>query len=170
MINQFGSDTALLLIDVQQGVDVLEHWGGPTGRRNNPDAETHMDSLLTAWRKQGLPVAYTQHDSREAASPLKLSIDTGAMKTGFEPQDGDIVVVKDVNSAFVGTSMEVQLRRAGVSHVWSSWVSSLIFVSKPQYAWRAIWALILIWCRTHVPPLTGLVGMARIMNPNWCMR
>ena len=39
MINRFGADTALLLIDVQRGVDVLDHWGGPTGRRNNPDAE-----------------------------------------------------------------------------------------------------------------------------------
>ena len=39
MIRQFGKETPLLLIDVQKGVDVLQHWGGPTGRRNNPDAE-----------------------------------------------------------------------------------------------------------------------------------
>ncbi|MGB0848306.1 MAG: cysteine hydrolase family protein [Thiolinea sp.] len=117
MIKQFAQDTALLLIDVQQGVDVLEHWGGPTGRRNNPDAEHSMASLLGAWRERGLPVAYTQHDSREAASPLKLSLATGAMKPGFEPEPGDIVVVKDVNSAFVGTSMEVQLRRANISRL-----------------------------------------------------
>ena len=117
MIKQFAKNTALLLIDVQEGVDVLEHWGGPTGRRNNPDAEGHMASLLRAWRAHGLPVAYTQHDSREAASPLKLSLATGAMKAGFAPETGDIVVVKDVNSAFVGTSMEVQLRRANVSRL-----------------------------------------------------
>ncbi|NBS28679.1 MAG: cysteine hydrolase, partial [Actinobacteria bacterium] len=42
MITKFTSDTALLLIDCQVGVDVLSHWGGPTGRRNNPDAESHM--------------------------------------------------------------------------------------------------------------------------------
>lgn len=117
MISQFKQNTALLLIDVQQGVDVLEHWGGPTGRRNNPDAEIHMATLLAAWRQYGLPVAYTQHDSREAASPLKLSLVTGAMKAGFEPQPSDIVVVKDVNSAFVGTSMEVRLRRASIERL-----------------------------------------------------
>ena len=50
MITQFSSDTALLLVDVQKGVDVLEHWGGPTGRRNNPDAESHMLRLLAAFR------------------------------------------------------------------------------------------------------------------------
>lgn len=117
MINQFNQNTALLLIDVQVGVDALEHWGGPTGRRNNPEAETHMAALLNAWRAHNLPVAYTQHDSREAASPLKLSLGSGAMKAGFEPRDNDIVVVKDVNSAFVGTSMEVQLRRANISRM-----------------------------------------------------
>ena len=117
MIKQFKQNTALLLIDVQQGVDVLEHWGGASGRRNNPDAEAHMAELLQAWREHNLPVAYTQHDSREAASPLKLSLASGAMKAGFEPQSDDIVVVKDVNSAFVGTSMEVQLRRANISRL-----------------------------------------------------
>lgn len=117
MIKQFKQDTALLLIDVQQGVDVLKHWGGASGRRNNPQAETHMATLLQAWRAHKLPLAYTQHDSREAASPLKLSLASGAMKAGFEPQPDDIVVVKDVNSAFVGTSLEVQLRRANISRL-----------------------------------------------------
>ena len=36
MIKRFGTECGLLLIDVQKGVDVLTHWGGPTGRRNNP--------------------------------------------------------------------------------------------------------------------------------------
>ena len=80
MITQFSSDTALLLIDVQKGVDVLEHWGGPTGRRNNPDAESHMLRLLAAFRQHDLTIAYTRHDSREAASPLKFSLPTGAQK------------------------------------------------------------------------------------------
>ncbi|MFM9086028.1 MAG: isochorismatase family protein, partial [Acidimicrobiia bacterium] len=111
MIPRFGRDTALVLIDCQVGVDVLRHWGGPTGRRNNPDAESHMLRLLAGWRERGLPVAFTRHDSREAASPLKLSLPTGAQKPGFEPRDGEIVVIKDVNSGFVGTSLEVDLRR-----------------------------------------------------------
>ena len=117
MIRRFGPDTALLLIDVQVGVDVLEHWGGPTGRRNNPDAEASMLRLLGAWREAGLPVAFTRHDSREAASPLKFSLSTGAQKPGFEPHPDEIVVEKDVNSGFVGTSLEIDLRRAGVDRL-----------------------------------------------------
>lgn len=117
MIKQFGRDTALLLIDVQVGVDVLTHWGGPTGRRNNPDAEDKMSQLLTAWRQAKLQVAFTRHDSRESASPLKFSLPTGAQKPGFEPVAGEIVVEKDVNSGFIGTDLEIQLRRAKISRL-----------------------------------------------------
>ena len=117
MIPRFGRDTALLLIDCQVGVDVRQHWGGPTGRRNNPDAESHMLRLLSGWRERGLPVAFTRHDSREAASPLKLSLPTGAQKPGFEPRADEIVVVKDVNSGFIGTSLEIDLRRRRVQRL-----------------------------------------------------
>ena len=117
VIKQFGCETALLLIDVQVGVDVLTHWGGPTGRRNNPNAENKMLQLLAAWRAAKLKVAFTRHDSREAASPLKFSLPTGAQKPGFEPVAGEIVVEKDVNSGFIGTDLEVQLRRAGISRL-----------------------------------------------------
>ena len=117
MIKQFEHETALLLIDVQVGVDVLSHWGGPTGRRNNPDAESKMLQLLASWRKSKLQVAFTRHDSREAASPLKFSLPTGAQKPGFEPIAGEIIIEKDVNSGFIGTSLEVQLRRASISRL-----------------------------------------------------
>ncbi|MFV1979498.1 MAG: cysteine hydrolase family protein [Myxococcota bacterium] len=117
MIAKFGGDTALLLIDVQRGVDDLAYWGGPTGRRNNPDAELKMSKLLTQWRALDLPVAFTRHDSRETASPLKLSLPSGAQIEGFETRDDEIVIFKDVNSGFVGTSLEVKLRRAGIQRL-----------------------------------------------------
>ena len=85
MISQFGPDTALLLIDVQQGVNDLVHWGGPTGRRNNPDAEARMARLRDCWRTRRLPVIFTQHDSRQAVSPLKLSLPGGAFIKHLAP-------------------------------------------------------------------------------------
>ena len=117
MILKFDQQTCLLLIDVQVGVNVFEHWGGVDGRRNNPDAETHMEALLAAFRAAGRKVAFTVHNSREANSPLKLSLDTGAQLPGLEPATTDIVVVKDVNSGFIGTSLELQLRRAGIQRL-----------------------------------------------------
>lgn len=117
MIKKFSNDTALLLIDVQTGVNVLKHWGGPNGRRNNPGAEDNMRRLLQEFRASELPVAFTRHDSREAASPLKLALDTGQQIEGLETAAQDIVVIKDVNSGFVGTSLEIQLRRRGIQRL-----------------------------------------------------
>ncbi len=117
MIQKFGNNTALLLIDVQEGVDVFSHWGGPHGRRNNPDAEINMHSLLSEWRRKTRQVAFTIHDSREEASPLKLSLKTGKQKPEFDPKPGDIVVTKDVNSGFIGTSLETQLHRASIDRL-----------------------------------------------------
>ena len=117
MIKQFTNDTALLLIDVQKGVNVLEHWGGPTGRRNNPDAEDKMRALLSVFRDQGLKVIFSKHDSREPYSPLKLSLPTGDMIDGFEPRADEIVVRKDVNSAFIGTDLELRLREHSINRL-----------------------------------------------------
>ena len=111
MITKFDPITALLMIDVQKGVDVLSHWGGPTGRRNNPQAETHLRMLLDGWRGHGLPIFYTVHDSREARSPLKLSLPTGSIKEGLEPRAGEFVIRKDVNSGFAGTNLQLMLQR-----------------------------------------------------------
>ena len=117
MIKQFAKNTALVLIDVQKGVDVLEHWGGASGRRNNPQAESYMRLLLDAWRKNSLPVVFTRHDSREAASPLKWSLGTGDMKQGFEPVGSEVVIRKDINSGFIGTNLEIELRRLNVTRL-----------------------------------------------------
>lgn len=111
MIGKFDAVTALLLIDVQKGVDVLHHWGGRNGRRNNPQAEANLRMLLDGWREHALPVFYTVHDSQEKLSPLKLALPTGRIKEGLEPRDGEIVVRKDVNSGFIGTNLEVLLQR-----------------------------------------------------------
>lgn len=117
MIHRFGSDTALLIIDAQRGVNDNAHWGGSCGHRNNPEAELRIGELLNTWRKAGLPVYFTFHDSREAASPLKLSLESGQVIAGLEPQNGEQVIIKDVNSGFIGTELEVKLRRDRISRL-----------------------------------------------------
>lgn len=111
MIPKFNDGTALVVVDAQQGVNRLQHWGGPAARRNNPNAERHIGAILEAWRRHALPIYFTQHDSLEAASPLKLSLDTGRFVEGLEPRSGETVVTKNANSAFIGTNLEVSLRR-----------------------------------------------------------
>lgn len=117
MINKFGQDTALLLIDVQQGIDQLDYWGGFAGRRNNPEAEDRLRSMLDEWRTHGSTAIFTRHDSREAGSPLKIGKPGGAFKPGLEPRGDEAVITKSVNSGFIGTPLELELRRRGVRRV-----------------------------------------------------
>ena len=117
MIHKFNTSTALLLIDVQRGVDDTAYYGGSTGRVNNPQAKDNIRKILNAWRVKGGKVAFTRHDSIEEGSPLKLSLDTGLQLEGMEIEVGDISVSKSVNSGFIGTSLELDLRRSGISRL-----------------------------------------------------
>ncbi len=117
MIRKFDQDVALLVVDAQVGINSLKHWGGMNAERNNPDAEERISELLARWRSAGKPVFYTCHDSREPDSPLKVALASGKFLPGLEPHRGEVVVYKDVNGGFIGTNLELQLRRAGVTRI-----------------------------------------------------
>ena len=71
MIRKFDASTALLLIDVQKGVNDTQYYGGSEGKRNNLDAKHNIRSILKIWRTSDRQIAFTKHDSREQNSPLK---------------------------------------------------------------------------------------------------
>jgi nicotinamidase-related amidase len=103
------SSTALLVIDVQQGLSHPRY-----GARNNPEAERHIAELLAAWRSIGSPVIHVQHMSRNPESPLRPGLPGNAFKEEAVPVAGEPVFRKDVNSAFIGTNLEAYLRNAGI--------------------------------------------------------
>jgi nicotinamidase-related amidase len=103
------SPAALLVIDVQQGLDE-PRWGA----RNNPDAEQQMGALLAAWRQARWPVIHVQHMSQEPESPLRAEAPGNAFKPEAAPRDGEPVFQKTVNSAFIGTTLEAHLRSEGI--------------------------------------------------------
>ncbi len=103
---------ALLLIDVQQAFDD-PRWG----RRNNPDAERVVARLLAAWRERGHPVIHVQHASSEPDSPLRPERPGFTFKPEVTPAEGEAVVVKNVNSAFIGTGLEADLRSRGIDRL-----------------------------------------------------
>ena len=100
---------ALLLIDVQQGLDEPQ-WGA----RNNPDAEQKMAALLAAWRQATWPVIHVQHMSQRATSPLRPGLPGNALKPEVAPIAGEPLFQKTVNAAFIGTELEAYLRREGI--------------------------------------------------------
>jgi nicotinamidase-related amidase len=99
-------NTVLLLIDVQEGFS-SPYWGV----RNNPQAEENMLCLLSAWRQARMPVIHVQHLSLEEMSPLNPKNGGHNFKSGFAPEEGEVVFQKQVNSAFIGTSLEAHLRK-----------------------------------------------------------
>ena len=104
--------TALIVVDVQQGFD--ESYWGP---RNNPQAEQNIAHLLSQARSTKLPIFHVKHNSRSPRSPLHADNPGNAFKDIVAPRDGEPVIGKDVNSAFIGTDLEAQLRAGEIDSV-----------------------------------------------------
>lgn len=103
---------ALILIDIQKGFDDLEYWGG---ERNNPDAEINAGKLLAFWRKMGLPVFHAKHCSSNPNSKLAEGQPGNEFQDVVAPIDGEVIILKNVNSAFIGTDLQQQLDAAQIT-------------------------------------------------------
>lgn len=96
---------ALVIVDVQVGFDDPV-WGA----RNNRMAELNASRLLAFWRQTRRPVFHIRHDSRDPASPLRPMQRGNAIKPEVAPRAGEKLLTKHVNSAFIGTTLEADLR------------------------------------------------------------
>lgn len=105
---RIGRDAALLVIDVQNAIDDPK-WGP----RNNPGAEANIAGLIQAWRDSGRAIFHVRHDSTFPDSPYRPGQPGNEFKEEARPRDGEAVVAKRTNSAFIGTDLEARLRRGG---------------------------------------------------------
>ncbi len=111
-MTQLPKSAALIVIDVQQA---LADPG--TGARNNPQAEANIARLLAAWRGSGRPVRHVVHDSVEPNSRLRPGLPGNAIQAAAAPESNEPVYRKNVNSAFIGTTLEKDLRQDGIDTV-----------------------------------------------------
>ena len=102
-------NTALLVIDMQRGFDDPA-WGP----RNNPGAEANVARLIETWRSFGAPVIHIHHDSPHPSGHFRRGTPGHAAKPEAQPRDGERVYRKSVNSAFIGTRLEEDLRVLGI--------------------------------------------------------
>src|SRR6476646_6623128 len=102
------NNAALIVIDVQKAFDDPR-----MGKRNNPLAEKNIARLLEAWRASGRPILHVRHASVEPQSLLRPGEPGNERKTEAQPRQGEPVIGKHVNSAFIGTGLEQRLREAG---------------------------------------------------------
>lgn len=118
-------DGAVLLpVDMQRAFD-----RAPWPRRWNGLVDQNGLSILARWREKGLPIVHVRHDSVIAGSTLAPGSEGNQLRPGFEPADGEPLVSKSVNSAFIGTDLDLRLRRLGASRVIAFGISTDMCVS-----------------------------------------
>lgn len=105
------ASAALVLIDVQQAFAEREE---ASERRNNPQAEARIADLLAAFRASGASVIHVRHASTNPASRLAPEKPGFAVMDCAREEPGEPVLVKSVNSAFIGTDLEARLRAGGI--------------------------------------------------------
>jgi nicotinamidase-related amidase len=94
---------ALLLVDIQKAFLEKDY---PGLIRNNEHAEFICGKILKKWRTLDLPIIHVRHSSTNPESKLHKS------RPGFEfndyvtPLETEMVLTKEVNSAFIGTNLE----------------------------------------------------------------
>ena len=97
---------ALILIDIQKAFEDVHYWGG---HRNNPEAETNAGKLLNLWRQNDLPIFHIKHCSTNPNSKLAEGNIGNDFQEIVRPEDGEQIIKKNVNSAFIGTDLKQRL-------------------------------------------------------------
>lgn len=108
------SNTALIIIDVQQGFDDSSFWGP----RNNPEAEANVARLLAHWQEVERPIVMVHHDSPKPHSPLNTTNPGNALKPFLKHVEPALTIRKTVNSSFYGTpDLKSWLTEAGITQL-----------------------------------------------------
>ncbi|MET4764583.1 nicotinamidase-related amidase [Bradyrhizobium ottawaense] len=105
---------ALIVVDVQRAFD---EWEAAGQRRNNPDAVARIAGLLKTFRARGAPIFHIRHEGTKPSSSFLPSRSGYAVKDEAREQPGETIIVKRVNSAFIGTDLEQRLRAAGIGNL-----------------------------------------------------
>jgi nicotinamidase-related amidase len=105
------SPTALIVVDVQRAFD---QWEAAGKRRNNPDAVARIADLLAAFRARRAPIFHIRHQGTRPTSSFLPESSGYHVKDEAREREGEPVIVKRVNSAFIGTDLEQRLRAAGI--------------------------------------------------------
>jgi nicotinamidase-related amidase len=103
------SHSVLLVVDVQDSFKA-----NPTRwqRRNNPQFESNLSALISAYREAGEPVFFVLHqDSDGGFSPASPHY---RLMNFLDVRPGDVVLHKTTRSTFASTDLERRLNLLGV--------------------------------------------------------
>lgn len=103
---------ALIIIDMQQAIDHFDIL-----QRSHPRAEQQLAQLLAQWRDQGRPVIHIRHSSQQQESPYHASSPWFEFKPETTPIEGEKIITKRENCAFIDTELEALLHREKISEL-----------------------------------------------------
>ena len=106
--------TALLVIDVQMA---LAHEDAAGTARSCPEASENIGRLLAHFRATEGNIMHIHHHGEDSDDPFHADAPGAAVQPFAAPIEGESVVIKHVSSAFGGTTLEADLRIAGVERV-----------------------------------------------------
>ncbi len=108
------TETALILIDIQMAFAMRDETGVT---RTTPNAESNIAKILGNCRKLGMTVMHAHHHSLDPDSPFRAESPGSLVQAFAAPLAGEAVYIKHVNSAFIGTSLEKDLRESKIRNL-----------------------------------------------------
>ncbi|HVM60665.1 MAG TPA: cysteine hydrolase family protein [Verrucomicrobiae bacterium] len=102
----------LVIIDMQQGMR-----SPAAGKRNNPQAESNIARLLSAWRERNATIVHVRHISRTLGSLFWPGQPGVEFQKELKPLDSEHVVEKNVPDAFINTGLERWLHVRGIKEL-----------------------------------------------------
>lgn len=106
------SPVPLVILDVQDAID-RPNWDG----KSNPGYLAAIQRLLALWRSNGWPVVHVKHDERTPTSSYYVNGPWNGIKTEVAPVEGEAVIVKRENCAFIGTALDSTLGKMRVKRL-----------------------------------------------------
>ncbi|MCG7522603.1 isochorismatase family protein [Ruegeria sp. Ofav3-42] len=106
--------TALIVIDVQMA---LAHDDAAGAVRSCPEAAENIGRLLGHFRANGDKVIHVHHHGLDPDDPFHPDAPGARVQPFAAPQGDEPVIVKNVSSAFAGTSLETDLRAENIERV-----------------------------------------------------
>ena len=106
--------TALLVIDVQMA---LAHDDAAGAARSCPEASENIARLLSQFRGSGDKVVHVHHHGTDLDDPFHPGAPGAAVQPFAAPKGDEQVIIKHVSSAFAGTTLQSDLRDAGIERV-----------------------------------------------------
>jgi nicotinamidase-related amidase len=100
--------TALLVIDVQEGIEPYTAYDGE-------GVVLRIAELIARARRTGTKLIYIQHDGgAEPGHPLAKGAPGHAIHHAIAPRPGESIIGKKQCSSFLGTNLDATLKAAGI--------------------------------------------------------